>query len=315
MEKLGIDLMYSTGSIRWGNVNVPLVPMGHFSRNKSRMKLFESVKSLENSGQESLAQEIKESKYEPANLDEVTESQISMNSEQKGKFRNILNRMKNLFLGTKGKWKGTKVSIELKKDAKPVQSKPYKVPQAHMKVFKEEIDRLVGIGLFTKVELSEWSSPTFCIPKKDGRIRIVTDYRKVNKTVKRKPCPLPNIMDTIMSLGSFKYATCIDLNMGYYAMEMDEMAKKICTIVLPWGFYQYNMLPMGIIVATDIFQARMNELLGDLPHVIVFLDDILIIGNGSFDDHLEKVEMVLKRLLKAGMQVNPLKSFWFQAEV
>ena len=93
------------------------------------------------------------------------------------------------------------------------------------------------------------------------------------------------------------------------------MAKKICTIVLPWGFYQYNMLPMGIIVATEIFQARTSELLGDLPYVIMFLDDILIIGNGSFDDRLEQVENVLKRLLKAEMQVNPLKSFWFQAEV
>ena len=159
-----------------------------------------------------------------------------------------------------------------------------------MRVFKQEINRLVEIGLFTKVELSEWSSPTFCIPKKDGRIRIVTDYRRVNKIVKRKACPLPNIMDTIMSLGSFKYATSIDLNMGYYAIEMDEMAQKICTIVLPWGLYQYNMLPMGIIVATDIFQARMNELLGDLPYVIVFLNDILIIGNESFDDHLKQVE-------------------------
>ena len=74
-------------------------------------------------------------------------------------------------------------------------------------MFKQEIDRLVKIGLFTEVELSEWSSPTFCIPKKDGRIRVVTDYRIVNKTVKRKPCPLPSIMDTIMSLVSFKYAT------------------------------------------------------------------------------------------------------------
>ena len=67
-----------------------------------------------------------------------------------------------------------------------------------MKVFKEEIDRLVDIGLFTKVELAECSSPTFCIPKKDGRIRIVTDYRKVNKYIKRKPHPLPNIMDNIL---------------------------------------------------------------------------------------------------------------------
>ena len=45
----------------------------------------------------------------------------------------------------------------------------------------------------------------------------------------------------------------------------------------------------------------MNELLRDLPGVIVFLDNILIIGNGSFDNHLEQVETVLKRLLKAGM--------------
>ena len=80
-------------------------------------------------------------------------------------------------------------------------------------------------------------------------------------------------------------------------MEMDEAAKKICTIVLSWGFYQYNMLPMGLIIATGVFQARMNDLVGDLPYVIVFLDDILIIGNGTFDEHLEQVFNVLKRLL------------------
>ena len=84
-----------------------------------------------------------------------------------------------------------------------------------MKVFKQQIYRIVDIGLFTKVKMPEWSSPTFCIPKKDGRIRIITDYRKLNMTVKRKTVPLPNIMDTIISLGSFKYTTCIDLNMGY----------------------------------------------------------------------------------------------------
>ena len=75
------------------------------------------------------------------------------------------------------------------------------------------------------------------------------------------------------------------------------------------------MLPMGVIVATDIFQARLGDLLGDLEHVVVFLDDILVIGNGTFEEHLKQVETVLKRLLDAGMQVNPLKSFWFQEEV
>ena len=299
LEKIGLDLLYSTGEIRWGDISVKMVPLGHFSDCKSRRRMFEGVTRLVIDGQETYVQQILESRYEAADLNEVVEAQTSIDGIRKGKFKSMLKRIKELFLGRKGKWKGEKVSIELKENAKPVQSKPYKVPHAHLKVFKEEIERLVKIGLFTRVQLSEWSSPTFCIPKKDGRIRIVSDYRKVNKLIKRKAKNLPNIMDTLMSLVSFQYVTCIDLNMGYYAMELNEQAKKICTIVLPWGFYQYNMLPMGVVVATDIFQARLGDLLGDLPHVVVFLDDILIVSAGSFDDHLEQVEAVLQRLLNA----------------
>ena len=186
LEKLGIDLLYSTGEIRWGNVNVAMVPTGHFSGNKSRRKLFEGAKKLANDGQEAHVQEILESKYEAADLDEVTENQVQLTINEKSQFRKMLGKVKKLFSGTKGRWKGPKVRIELKDNVKPVQSKPYKVPYAHTKVFKEEIERLEKIGLFTKVQLSEWSSPSFCIPKKDGRIRIVTDYKKINKLIKRK---------------------------------------------------------------------------------------------------------------------------------
>ena len=71
------------------------------------------------------------------------------------------------------------------------------------------------------------------------------------------------------------------------------------------------MLPMGVVVATDIFQSRLLDLLGDLEYVVVYLD-IMIIGYSTFEDHLQQIEVVLTRLLNAGMQVNPLKSFWFQ---
>ena len=33
----------------------------------------------------------------------------------------------------------------------------------------------------------EWSSPTFVVPKKDKRIRIISDFREVNMLIKRKP--------------------------------------------------------------------------------------------------------------------------------
>ena len=44
---------------------------------------------------------------------------------------------------------------------------------------------------------------------------------------------------------------------------------------------------MGLIVTSDIFQDRMNDLLRDLPYVFVFLDDILIIGNSSADENIK----------------------------
>ena len=56
-------------------------------------------------------------------------------------------------------------------------------------------------------------------------------------------------------------------------------------------------------------------MLGNLECVVVYLDNIMIIGNGTFKDHLQQIEMVLTQLLNAGVQVNPLKSFRLQQEV
>ena len=72
--------------------------------------------------------------------------------------------------------------------------------------------------------------------------------------------------------------------MGYYAMPLSAKSKKYCVISLPWGLYQYNMLPMGILVAADIFQEAMGGLFLDLEGVIVYIDDIIILGNSSLED-------------------------------
>ena len=113
----------------------------------------------------------------------------------------------------------------------------------------------------TKVEASEWSLPSFAIPKKNQTIWFVTDFRVLNTMLKRKPYPLLIIHEIIQTMGLFKYATYVDLNMGYYSMDLDEESKKRCVTCLTWGLYAYNMLPMGIKVATDIFQEVMGVFL------------------------------------------------------
>ena len=61
---------------------------------------------------------------------------------------------------------------------------------------------------------SPWAAPSFIIPKKNGQVRFLTDFRQLNKRLQRKPYPIPKILDMMQTLQGFTYATTLDLNMG-----------------------------------------------------------------------------------------------------
>ncbi len=98
----------------------------------------------------------------------------------------------------------------------------------------------------------------------------------------------------LQEIEGFSYATAFDLNIGYYTIRLDPDASKICTIIFPWGKYFYKRLPVGIAGSPDIFQGKMLELMETLEYVRAYLDDLLFISKLSLEDHLEKLEEVLK---------------------
>ena len=67
---------------------------------------------------------------------------------------------------------------------------------------------------------SEWQSPSFLIPKKDETVRFISDFRELNLLIKRKPYPLPKIQELLLQLEGFKYGSTLDLNMGYYHIQL-----------------------------------------------------------------------------------------------
>ena len=66
----------------------------------------------------------------------------------------------------------------------------------------------------------------------------------------------------------------LDLNMGYYHIELSPSSKCLCTIVTPFGKYEYQRLPMGLCNSPDIFQERMYEIISDLEYVREYIDDL-----------------------------------------
>ena len=92
----------------------------------------------------------------------------------------------------------------------------------------------------------------------------------------------------MQNLQGFKYATSLDLNMGYYTIRLSLKAQEMCTILTPWGEFSYTRLPMGIAPASDIFQLKMMQLMQGLEEFVrTYIDDLLIIGQSSFDEHLK----------------------------
>jgi hypothetical protein len=119
----------------------------------------------------------------------------------------------------------------------------------------------------------------------------------------------------LQELEKFVYATSLYLNMGYYTIRLLPDSQKLCTIVTPFGKYQYLRLSMGISCSPDIFQEKMSDLMQHLDLVRTYLDDLLVISSGTLDDHLEKMEVVFKLLSDKGLRVNAEKSTFCSDEI
>ena len=198
----------------------------------------------------------------------------------------------------------------------PYHAKPYRIPVAHVELMKRAINDMVeNDTLMEYTGDSEWAAPTFGVPKKNEGIRIVSDFRRLNEAIKRNPWPMPTIQDMLHQCGGMTFATALDMIMSYYAMSVKKDLRKYLVIILPWGKYVYKKMPMGLKVSADIFQRELSSLFQDMHFVLVYIDDILVITKGSYEQHLYAVRKVLEKLRDAGMQLNLEKSYFAKESV
>ena len=310
LSDLGFKFDFTSMTVEWDGISIPMKNSDTSEDENFHIRdqpcVDEQMERLKG---------ILDAKYEKADLLKVAEGQSQLSSEEQGKLHELLTKYSDLFDGTLGKWKMEDYDVELRPDATPYHARAYPIPKVHVGTLKLEVERLCKVGVLKKVNRSEWAAPTFIIPKKDGSVRFISDFRELNKRIKRKPYPIPKIQDMLLNLEGFKYATSLDLNMGYYHIELTPHSKQLCTIVLPWGKYEYQRLPMGLCNSPDIFQEKMGTLMHDLEHVRAYIDDLLILTSGSYEDHLEKLSEVFRRIREAGLKVNANKSFFARGEL
>jgi RNase H-like domain found in reverse transcriptase/Reverse transcriptase (RNA-dependent DNA polymerase) len=309
MSAVGIDILGSTNEIRWRDYSIPFRAKDRLSDTYNLC-----VHTMNAYLQDDIVpKSIESAQYQAHDTDKIAAQQLHLTPTQRAELAALLRKFPTLFDGKLRCYPSHKIHLHLIPGSTPKHLPAYPVPTSNLHAFKEELRRMVKIGVLEPCGLSEWASPTFIIPKKDGTVRWISDFRELNKCIMRRVYPLPNIQAILKKRKGYKFFTKLDLSMAYYTYELDEASKDLCVIITPFGKFRYNRLPMGVKQSPDVAQELLESLLRDIEECDVYIDDI-----GCFDDsweaHLVTLERVLSKLRDKNFAINPRKVEWARQE-
>lgn len=227
----------------------------------------------------------------------------------------LLDRYKELFAAGLGRFTGGRATLRVREGAAPMFCRPRALPYALKARVDAELDQMLAEGVIEPVDCSDWATPLVPVRKADGGLRICADYKvTLNPVLLIDRFPLPRIEDLLVGLNGAKMFSKIDLSQAYNQVELDN-SKELTVINTHRGLFKYNRLVYGLSSSPGIFQRIMYNLLGDIPNVEMFLDDVIIATGGGEKEHLITLEKVLQRLHSHGMRLKKSKCLFMVEEV
>ena len=105
--------------------------------------------------------------------------------------------------------------IHLIPGAKPVRQKEWRMnPQLQLLV-RAKLERLLQVGFIKTVEITNWISPMVIVKKKNMKLRICVDYRKLNACTQKDHFSLPFITLLLEEVGGHARYMFMDGYVGY----------------------------------------------------------------------------------------------------
>ncbi len=159
---------------------------------------------------------------------------------------------------------------------KPLWSPAYVLPLNVEDKFREELNSLLAQGIITESD-SHWCSPPLPVRKKDGSIRIVVDYRKLNQVTEDEPFYMPSTEEISARLGAAHCFSKLDLAKGFHQIPMAKESRKYTAFACKFGKFEYLKMPFGLKNAPATFQLLMQRCLAGLEAFSSpYIDDIIV---------------------------------------
>ena len=208
--------------------------------------------------------------------------------------QDILSQYSGCFEGI-GCFPGDPYRFHLKPHHKPARHAPRKVPVHLEAAFKEEIKSLVKQGILEEVkEHTDWVNSYVIVEKDTGnkhvpnhtvkkKLRICLDPRDLNEALEREPYHTRSVDEITAKLQGMTVFTIVDYKKGYWMVVLHPDSRRLTCMALPFGRFQWTHVPMGTVVAQDIFQSKLDAIFIGMEGVTGIADDMIIAGKDEME--------------------------------
>jgi len=198
-------------------------------------------------------------------------------------------------------------------DARPVTQRPYKLSYAQAVWLKDELDRLLRLGVI-RPSTSPWMSPIVIVPKPNGGWRLCVDMRLLNKCSLPDPYPLPTVDEMHAAMGGCKLWSKMDYVSGFWQVPIHPDDCFKCGLTTPHGNFEFCRMVMGMQSAPATFQRLMDTMLAGVEGAKTYIDDTFTFTT-DFDSQLQALRRVFERTREYKLTMNPLKCRFCVQEV
>ena len=146
------------------------------------------------------------------------------------------------------------------------------------------------------------------------KLRICLDSRDLNEAFEKEPYHTPSVDEITTKLQGMTVFTIVDFKKGYWMVVLHPDSRKLTCMALPFGRFQWTRLPMGTVVAQDIFQSMLDSIFISMESVTEIADDMVIVGRDEIE-HDRNFLAFIKKCMGNNLTLNSEKIQFKQSQV
>lgn len=193
-------------------------------------------------------------------------------------------------------------------DESPTFKPPYSVPVRYKDELRNTINKQLDMGTLRKSQ-SDYAAPVFFVKKDHGTdVRLVADYRELNKKTVPDRTPMPRPDDVVGLLAGMTTFAKFDITAMFNQIPVADEDIHKTAIITPSGLYECPVMPFGLMNAPATAVRLMREVLRGLDREIccVYFDDIIVFAK-NLVDLVQRCTKILSRLAEHNLKLKPSK--------